>query len=214
MSSVPALRERRCQPPDQGRTVIDGQGMPIDEPGPQLHRVQVRRDDPALPRGLAWAIAACALTFLVGLGLGTRLAPTLAPTPSASTLSALDGAQVSRALWTAYLNRGGEGWGLCLVAAEITCRLIAAVPHELLADFDRLPLTVSPQDWSAFSVNTVPAGHYVLAGPMTLLEPHLTSASVTADGVGTLSGRPLRPRGTGWCGPTSDSSARDVTWPS
>jgi hypothetical protein len=170
------------------------------EPPPQLERVQTGRGNRTLPRGLVW-LGIVALAFLVGLSLGMRMTPGPSPSPSSSVPPAVEGAQVSRALSNAFLNRGSPGWGLCLVAAEITCRPIAAAPDSLFARFGALPLAVSAQDWIVLSPITVPPGHYILAGPtVALLEPQVTFASVTADGVGTFIGPVTQPtwNGTVW----------------
>jgi hypothetical protein len=158
----------------------------MDEPVPQLQRVQGPRDRHPATR-LVWVVVVVAATFLAGLGLGSRLAP--APTPTATAPTAFVAAQVSHELWTAYLNRGTEGWGLCELATEISCQPIAAAPAALFVHFEDLPLKVSAQDWIVPSPITVPAGHYILASPMLRpLGPYVTFAGVSPDGVGTLIG--------------------------
>jgi hypothetical protein len=142
----------------------------------------------------AATVAIVTVAFLVGLALGGHVAPS--PSPSPSPPPAFAGAHLSRELWTAYLNGANNGgWSLCAVAASITCEPdISAVPEALFADFQALPLVVSARDWAQLSPLTVPAGHYILAGPATgssvgpLLAPWVTLARVSPAGVGTIVG--------------------------
>jgi hypothetical protein len=160
----------------------------MDDPTPQLQRVQSPRDRDATR--FVWVVVVAAAIFLAGLGIGSRLAPAPTPTPTATAPTAFVAAQVSHELLTAYLNRGTEGWGLCQLATEISCQPIAAAPAALFVRFEDLPLKVTTQDWIELSPITVPPGHYVLAGPMSMpiLGPSVSLARVSPGGVGTLIG--------------------------
>ena len=129
-----------------------------------------------------------ALAFLFGLALGAGAAPAHSPNASESPLPALQGAQVSRDLWTAYLNRGTEGWASASSRRRSRAKTSPPPRTRSLVSFDALPLTVTPSDWTVLSPITVPPGHYVLAGPMTLLGPYVSFARVSDGGVGTLLG--------------------------
>lgn len=160
----------------------------MDEPVPRLQPGEPKGSGQRLPRIGGVIVLVVALAFLSGLGVGVRIARAPAPRASETALPAFQGVHVSRALWTAYLNVAKSGWALCSVGAEITCQALAAVPDPLFARFESLPLSVSLHDWVLLSPIAVPPGHYVLAGPMTLLAPEVTFAQVSEGGVGTLVG--------------------------
>ncbi len=142
---------------------------------PQLQRVQSDRGQ----RSLGFAIVVGALGFILGFGMGSRVAP--GPSPTGSAPSDFRAAYVSHELWTAYLNRGGQGWGICLIAAVPRCQSIAATPVDL-------PYPVSTVDWTRLSPTVVPGGHYVLASPLGLHEPQVTLAAVSVEGTPTIIG--------------------------
>jgi hypothetical protein len=174
--------ERSMMPPKPEASM---RGM--DDPAPALQRVKPSSGR-GLPQAAAITVAIATIAFLVGLALGGHVTP--GPSPSPSPPPAFAGAHVSRELWTAYLNSASNrGWTLCAVAATITCEPgVSAVPDRLFTSFDALPLLVSTKDWDLLSPITAPLGHYVLAGPMTLLAPEIAFARVSPAGVGTLVG--------------------------
>ncbi len=142
----------------------------------QLQHVQADGRGRALPRTLAVAAVVGLLTFVIGLGLGaqTARAPTApegSATPGTSVPPPVTEAQVSREFWTAYLNRGGNDWGLCKVAVEITCQPITAVSRPFFTAADPFPDRVTDADWAALAPVNVSPGHYVLAGPASGIAP-------------------------------------------
>jgi len=155
------------------------------ESGPSLERLTPRRGRGFPP--VAVAISAVAIiAFSVGFAFGGRGAATIGPSPSPPP--ALAGASVSRELQTAYLNVIGGGWAVCSTAATVTCQPELAIPSVEFADFGTLPLTVSANDWGVLTALTVPPGHYVLAGRMSLVAPQVAMAKIAANGAGTLVG--------------------------
>jgi hypothetical protein len=71
-------------------------------------------------------------------------------------------------------------------APAVTCQPELAMPNIELPDFEELPVSVSANDWGVLTALTVPPGHYVLAGPMSLVGPHVAMAAVAPNGTGTL----------------------------
>lgn len=146
---------------------------------------------PTRGRGLppvAAATAAIALvTFLFGFALGGRITPLASPNQSPPPAVALPG--VSTELRNAFLNvEGGQGWELCAIGAAIACQPAFAVPNLEFADFGALPLTISATDWGLLTPLAILPGHYVLAGPMTLIAANVTLARIAASGTGTVIG--------------------------
>jgi hypothetical protein len=163
----------------------------MDERLPQLERVENAGRN---RRGfrLAVALVGAAITFALGLGIGTRLAiPATVSSPSVAP--AFVAAEVSRDLWSAYLNRDGDGWSLCRIASPIVCRSVSMVASDHFTRFAALPLVVTEQDWAALAPARVTAGRYVLAGPaveggLRLIGADVTLGRVAADGTGTIVG--------------------------
>lgn len=156
------------------------------ELGPSLERLTPHRGRGLPP--VAVAIAAVAIiAFSVGFAFGGRDAAKVGASPSPPP--ALVGASVSRELQTAYMNVIGGGWAVCSIEAAVTCQAELAVPSLMFPDFATLPLTVSTDDWGALTAPTVPPGHYVLAGPMSIFMPSEVSLTkVAPNGVGSLLG--------------------------
>lgn len=164
----------------------------MDEPPPQLEQVGQAGRNHRDGYRLALALAVVAIAFGLGLGIGTRIAPPGA-VASPAAASAFVAADVSRDLWSAYLNRGGDGWALCRIASPIVCRSVAIVSSDRFASFEALPLVVTQKDWGELAPATVRAGRYVLAGPaidggMLLIDADVTLGRVSADGTGTIVG--------------------------
>jgi hypothetical protein len=137
------------------------------------------------------AVAAIAtFAFLIGFALAGRLAP--GPSPSPSPPPVFAPAAVSSALRTAYANVGPAGWALCEVEAPIRCRPIDPEWSLDLPGYGSRPLTGSTFVWASLATSTRPSpqpiGHYVLAGPMTLVGPQAALAKLDATGAGTLLG--------------------------
>ena len=89
---------------------------------------------------------------------------------------------MSHELWTAYLNRGGGEWCLCLLAAEITCQPISAVPRQLFTGAGSFPDRVTDQVWAELSPISIPAGRYVLAGPIAAVGPEVVFEGISDGG--------------------------------
>ena len=197
----------------------------MHEPSVQLQRVQDPRRRWSLPRTLALVAGVGLLTFLLGLSVGggapqTPTTPRADATPLVSAPPAITEAQVSRELWTAYLNRGDTDWGLCQIGVQITCQPITTVSGPFFTDADPFPGRVTDAQWAAFDPMTVGPGHYVLAGPARGIAPqaifegvgdggyptYMTGSQVVWNGalwldVGTL-GRGSTPRAPGTTRPT------------
>lgn len=131
-------------------------------------------------------MAVAIIAFSVGFALGGRDAANGGP--GHSSPPAFVGASVSRELRTAYLNVIGGGWAVCSVAVTVTCQPELAIPNIEFTDFAELPLSVSANDWGVLTALTVPLGHYVLAGPMSVVGPQAAMAKIATNGAGTLVG--------------------------
>jgi hypothetical protein len=155
------------------------------ESRPSLERLTTRPGRGLPP--VAVAISAVAIiAFSVGFAFGGRDVAKLGPSPP----PAFAGASVSRELRAAYLNAVGTGWAVCAIeAAAVTCQPELAIPNIEFTDFDALPLTVSANDWGDLTAQTVPPGHYVLAGPMILVGVEAAMARIATNGTGTLVGQ-------------------------
>jgi hypothetical protein len=159
------------------------------DPGSRLQTVPARRPD----RGVATVVGVGALvviTFLAGLGLGSRLgSPSSSPFVSPST-QPFSGAEVSRELWTAYLNRnpvGDLGWGLCRLDQPVVCQPILAVAPFQVGDLLSEPVTGG--EWAALAPTSIPAGSWLLAGPVAgYLQPSAVLMTLSDDGTQTLEG--------------------------
>ncbi len=162
------------------------------EPGVQLERVPTGKHLSVLARTLAVVVAVGLLTFVAGFGLGSQSArsplATEGSSPPASVPPAVVGGGISHELWTAYLNRGGDGWGLCKVSVEISCQPITAVPGPFFTSADPFPSRVTDTDWGRFAPVTVGPGHYVLAGPVTGIAPQAVFEGVGDGGYPTYEG--------------------------
>ena len=152
------------------------------ESGPPLERLTPRRSRRLPPIAAAIAVVAI-IAFSVGFAFGGRNAARADPSPLSPP--AFAGASVSRELQTAYLNVLGGGWAVCSIAPTVTCQPELAIPSIEFPDFVTLPLTVSANDWGVLTAVNVPAGHYVLAGPM-FSSPGVSLTKVAPNGVGSL----------------------------
>lgn len=161
----------------------------MSESPPPLERVAPRRGRGPSP--VVAAVAAIAtFAFLIGFALAGRLAP--GPSPSPSPPPVFAPAAVSSELRAAYANVGPAGWALCEVEAPIRCQPIDPEWSLDLPAYGPQPLLGSGFDWASFATSTGPSprpiGHYVLAGPMTLVGPQAALAKLDATGMGTLLG--------------------------
>ncbi len=143
---------------------------------------------PTLPVLIGAAVAIGLIGFALGASVGPGAIP--APSPSASLEASgpapITESAVSPELWSAYLSGADSGWALCTVATEISCVPVDAQPSLRFADFFALPFHTSTADWGLLNPITVQPAHYVVAGPITLIELQLLLAHVSDDGVATM----------------------------
>ncbi len=95
---------------------------------------------------------------------------------------------MSHELWTAYLNRGGDSWGLCRIDTEITCQSITAVGGPFFTAADQFPGRVTDAEWERLAPVTVRPGHYVLAGSASGVAPQAVFEGVGDGGYPTYEG--------------------------
>lgn len=137
---------------------------------PPLERVAGRGVGWSL-RHIALLVVVAAIAFVIGFGVGAGspaapgATPAASPAPPATTAQPVVGFDVSPELQAAFHIRGTDGWGLCLVGAQITCQPINVTPGQALSQ--TFPQQVTDQDWTALSPSTVAPGRYVLAAPMS-----------------------------------------------
>ncbi|MGH2464366.1 MAG: hypothetical protein ACRDGI_02810 [Candidatus Limnocylindrales bacterium] len=103
------------------------------------------------------------LAFVVGHGVGSRTVPDPSPSPPPAFATG----QIGHDLWLAYLGlpKRLDGWTICRLGTPITCQAAYAAPFRLFPNSDALPLTVTAHDWQTLRVASLPAGHWILAGP-------------------------------------------------
>ena len=156
---------------------------------PHLEHLALRQGR-GLPPAAAAAAAIATATFLVGFALAGRLAP--GPSPSPSPPPPITTAIVRTELRTAYANVNPADWVLCQLGVPVQCVPIDPAWRQELDGYGSKPLIGSGVGWEELATSAGPSprplGHYVLAGPMTLVAPQAALATLDPTGEGTLVG--------------------------
>ena len=156
-----------------------------------LEHVSPRRGR-GLPPVAASAAAIAIATFLIGFALAGRLAPGRSPSLSLSPPPAFSTAVVSSELRTAYAKVVPAGWVLCQLAVPAQCEPIDPAWQQKVDGYGSKPLVGSGVGWEELAKSAGPSprpfGHFVLAGPITLVGAQAALARVDATGQGILAG--------------------------